>query len=139
MAANRTAGKPPFMKYFFLFLLIPFGSFAQPVSQRISKAEAELAQLKKKEDSVLLKIEDLKFEKIHEDLGKNGLPALSPGDNVIYHKAYAFVYAEPYEQAKWVAHIILPDVVSGNEGRSNDFRPDSAVKTGSAVEADYFL
>jgi endonuclease G len=37
-----------------------------------------------------------------------------------------------------VAHIILPDVVRGNEGRTNDFRPDSLIKTGSAEETDYF-
>lgn len=49
------------------------------------------------------------------------------------------VYAEAFEQAKWVAHIVLPDVVNGNEGRTNDFRPDEKIKTGSAVETDYFL
>ena len=83
--------------------------------------------------------EELKFQKIHEDLDKTGLPKLLPGEEVVYHTAYALVYAEPYEQARWVAHIILPDVVKGNEGRTNDFRPDDKIKTSSAVEADYFL
>ncbi len=127
------------MRLILLFLFLPFCVNAQTVSLQINKAESELAVLKKKEDSVLSKLEDLKFQKIHEDLDKIGLPKLSTADEVVYHSAYALVYSEPYEQAKWVAHIILPDVVRGNEGRSNDFRPDDKIKTGSAVEADYFL
>ena len=127
------------MRFLFLFLLFPFFSTAQNVSQQISKAETEVDQLNKKKDSLLLKIEDLKFQKIHEDLDKTGLPKLNAGEEVVYHLAYALVYDEQYEQAKWVAHIILPDVVRGNEGRSNDFRPDEKIKTGSATEADYFL
>ncbi|MBC7535984.1 MAG: DNA/RNA non-specific endonuclease [Ferruginibacter sp.] len=127
------------MRFFFLFIIFPFFSPAQNISVQINKAETEADQLNKKRDSLLLKIEDLKFQKLHEDLEKTGLPKLNPGEEVVYHLAYALVYAEPYEQAKWVAHIILPDVVRGNEGRSNDFRPDAKIKTGSATEADYFL
>ena len=127
------------MRFLLLFICLPFCVTAQTVTQQISKAESELSILKKKEDSVVLKLEGLKFQKIHEDLDKTGLPKLLPGEEVVYHSAYALVYDEPYEQAKWVAHIILPDVVRGNEGRSNDFRPDDKIKTGSATEADYFL
>ncbi len=127
------------MRSILLLLLFPCCLQAQTISQQISKAEAELARLKKKEDSIILKLQDYKFQKIHEDLDNTGLPKLQAGETVVYHSAYALVYAEPYEQAKWVAHIILPDVVNGNEGRSNDFRPDDQVSTGSAVEADYFL
>jgi endonuclease G len=127
------------MKLLFLFLLFPFFTAAQDITKQISNAEAEVVLIDKKKDSLLFKIEALKFQKIHEDLDKIGLPKLDPGEEVVYHLAYALVYAEPYEQAKWVAHIILPDVIHGNEGRTNDFRPDTKIKTGSAVEADYFL
>jgi endonuclease G len=48
-------------------------------------------------------------------------------------------YAEKYEQARWVAHIIRPEVSDGRGARTNDFREDPLVATGSAVEADYFL
>jgi endonuclease G, mitochondrial len=123
----------------FLFCFLPGAGFCQNIFTQIQSAETELFALNKKEDSLLLKIEDLKFKKIREDLSSVAFPALAPGEEIVYHSAYAFVYAEPHEQAKWVAHIILPDVVRGNEGRSNDFRPDSLVKTGSANEADYFL
>jgi endonuclease G, mitochondrial len=128
------------MKYYWsLLCLFPLIAVAQSPEALIKKAETELASLNKKEDSLLQKIETYKFLKIREDLDKTGLPKRMQGEEVVYHLAYALVYAEPYEQAKWVAHVVLPDVVRGNEGRSNDFRPDSAIKTGSAVEADYFL
>ncbi|MFT3679698.1 MAG: DNA/RNA non-specific endonuclease [Ferruginibacter sp.] len=128
------------MKVLLLLLsLLPVACFSQTSVVLISKAETELALVKKKEDSLLQLIETLKLQKIREDIKAIGLPALLPGEEVVYHNAYALVYAEPYEQAKWVAHVIIPDVIRGNEGRSNDFRPDSSIKTGSAVEADYFL
>jgi endonuclease G len=127
------------IRYLLLVFLFPFSVSAQTVSAKIESAENELSLLKKKQDSLMTVVEELKFLKIHEDLDKVGLPRLDPGEEVVYHSAYALVYAEPYEQAKWVAHIILPDVERGNEGRSNDFRPDDKIKTGSAVESDYFL
>lgn len=128
------------MKIPALFLcLFPFISFSQSVEVQINKAETELSILNKKQDSLLLKIEDLKFVKLHSDLASTGLPKLEANEVVVFHTAYALVYSEENEQAKWVAHIILPDVKRGNEGRSNDFRPDSLIKSGSAVEADYFL
>ncbi len=127
------------MRLLLIFLIFPFCSSSQALVQLINKAEAELLILKKNEDSILLKLEDLKFQKIHQDLDQIGLPKLVSGEEVVYHSAFALVYSEAHEQAKWVAHIILPDVVKGNEGRSNDFRPDNKIKTGSAIEADYFL
>lgn len=117
----------------------PYVCLCQDQDEQIQQIENELAQVHKKEDSLLASIENSKFKKLNADLNKIGLPKLLPNEVVVYHLAYALVYAEPFEQAKWVAHIILPDVVNGKEGRSNDFRPDSLIKTGSAVESDYFL
>jgi endonuclease G len=127
------------MRVLLFFLLMPFCLTAQTLTQQITKAESALILLKKKEDSILLKLEDLKFQKIREDLERTGIPKLAEGEELVFHNAYALVYAEQFEQAKWVAHIILPDIVNGNEGRSNDFRPDDKIKTGSAVEGDYFF
>lgn len=39
----------------------------------------------------------------------------------------------------WVAHVVLPDIAYRSEGRRNDFREDSLVKTGSSTQADYFI
>jgi len=109
------------------------------LDERIGKAQLELVLLNKKEDSLLARLEELKFLKLRIDLEQNALPKVNNGETPVFHTAYALLYDEAYEQAKWVAHIILPDVVRGNEGRTNDFRPDEMIKTGSAVEADYYL
>jgi endonuclease G, mitochondrial len=126
------------MKFLIPFILLPFFLTAQSTKQLLISAEINLQQISKSRDSLLTAIEDLKFINLKEDLTATGLPKLKTGEKVIFHKAYALVYNEQYEQASWVAHIILPDVVNGNESRSNDFRPDDSVTTGSAVEEDYF-
>ena len=63
---------------------------------------------------------------------------MATGEELIRHSAYSLSFSPKYKQARWVAHIITPDVVNGVIFRTNDFRPDSLVKSGSAVEADYF-
>lgn len=124
----------------FLFILTQTGVKSQEnLSKRIDQYENQLKSLQADQEKVLQELEDLKLENLRSDLQKNGLPSLLPGEEVIMHAAMALVYNEEYEQASWVAHIILPDVVSGMAGRSNDFRPDPLIKTGSAVERDYLI
>lgn len=124
----------------FLFILTQTGVKSQEnLSKRIDQYENQLKSLQADQEKVLQELEDLKLENLRSDLQKNGLPTLLPGEEVIMHAAMALVYNEEYEQASWVAHIILPDVVSGMAGRSNDFRPDPLIKTGSAVERDYLI
>ncbi|WP_338814129.1 hypothetical protein V9L05_01665 [Bernardetia sp. Wsw4-3y2] len=60
-------------------------------------------------------------------------------DEVITHSAMILGYAEKFEQARWVTHIITPDIVKASFGRSNDFREDDKVSTGSSKQEDYFL
>ena len=112
---------------------------AQTLEDQISGLNQEVKALEQQKLGVLGKIEDLKFKKIQRDLDAVQLPKLQPGDVLVRHSALALAYCEEHEQARWVAHIILPDVISGTVFRSNDFRPDPDVPTGSAVEADYFL
>jgi len=113
-------------------------------------AQSDLnTQIKIKQDSINLyatkikaiehSIEDLKFLKIRQELKTIALPKFEQGEELIEHLAMSLVYSEKHEQAKWVAHIITPDVVKGSEGRTNDFRPDPLIKTGSAVDRDYFI
>jgi len=68
-----------------------------------------------------------------------GFPASTEGEEIIKHSAFSLTDNENHEQANWVMHMILPDIADGNFGRSNDFRVDPMVKTGSAEEKDYFL
>jgi len=112
---------------------------AQTPAERLSSANEEVIRVNRKLDSLLVEVENLRLQKLMVDLHQWGLPELLPGDEVISHSAMALVYDEHHEQARWVAHIIPPEVAKGSEGRSNDFRPDPKVSTGSADEADYFL
>jgi len=65
------------------------------------------------------------------------LPEISPNDQIINHYAYSLCYSEPYEQAEWVAYYLTKGKVYGTVKRTNNFRTDPKVKTGSATLADY--
>jgi len=65
------------------------------------------------------------------------LPTTSMGE-VVKHKYYAMSYVEKYEQPEWVSYELTKDrLYTKSVGRTNDFRPDSKVRTGSASLADY--
>ena len=65
------------------------------------------------------------------------LPTPVSSAAVVAHKAYTLEYAEEYEQARWVAYLLTRSYVEGCLPRSNDFREDVAVPTGSAQLEDY--
>lgn len=124
---------------FILTILFPILSVAQNLEEKIRFTENEIEKIKILEAEKRIELESLKYAQIRLWLDSIGLPKTLPNEEVLYHSAYAFVYNEEHEQSKWVAHIILPDIAVGNEGRSNDFREDSLVKTKTAQEEDYFL
>lgn len=127
------------MKKLVLFGLVLLGFQAISAQDtELSRLLAERDRLKKEMLGLDEKIETRKLEIVQADLQTSGLPALKPGEEVVMHSCMALVYDEPHEQAKWVAHIVLPDIVEGRITRSNDFRPDPAVKTGSTDEIDFF-
>ena len=123
----------------FLFSFFPFVVFSQTLTEKISKIENEIKLLGTKNNQLTDELNELKLLKIGEDLAKIGVPQTSKSEKIIYHSAICLVYSEQHEQAKWVAHIILPDIVNGKESRSNNFRIDTLIKTGSAEEKDYFI
>jgi endonuclease G, mitochondrial len=65
------------------------------------------------------------------------LPATRPTDQVVRHTGITLQYLEKYEQAAWVAYVLPGTQVKGKEERATTFFDDPAVKTGSAVNADY--
>lgn len=111
----------------------------QGVEGEISASERDLLVLEAQAEAVRGKIEELKLLQCQLEIERLGLPSIGEGEEVIFHRALALSYSEAHEQARWVAHVILPDVIEGNVSRSNDFREDTLVSTGSAQEADYFL
>ncbi|MBR0030727.1 MAG: DNA/RNA non-specific endonuclease [Treponema sp.] len=50
---------------------------------------------------------------------------------------YMLCYRESYEQPEWVAYLLSKEMLKRNSGRSNDFRPDPQIETGSASLSDY--
>ena len=108
---------------------------SQSLETEQQRIQSEIARLDREKANMNTLLEEVKFRMIRRDLEAVGLPSAQ----YIQHSALALEYSEPHEQARWVAHIILPDIAAGAVFRSNDFRPDPLVPTGSAVEADYFL
>jgi len=122
-----------------LLLFLSFAAFldlhAQPIQKQLDSLTAILEAMDAQRSQVLSQLEGVKLNKIRVDLKAWGLPDSA----YITHSAMMLSYNEEHEQANWVAHIILPDIKDGAVTRTNDFRPDPKVKTGTAVEADYFL
>jgi endonuclease G len=111
---------------------------AQTLSEQIKQLETEKNELLAKQLIMVQKLEQLKLQKIAVDLNQMGLPTIREGSQLVLHCAMMLSYNEKHEQSDWVAHIVTPDVREGNLTRTNDFREDSLVKTGSATKDDYW-
>lgn len=65
-------------------------------------------------------------------------PKKKKRDQIIDHAAFRLCYDENYEQPRWVAYRLTADMCSNaHEERTDDFRVDPSVKTGSATPDDY--
>ena len=65
-------------------------------------------------------------------------PSGSRGEQVVKHKAYIISYDEDTEQAEWVLHRLTDKYMyQGNSRRTDDFRQDDLVLSGSASLDDY--
>lgn len=124
-----------FMLFSFLFV---FGLKAQSHDAEIAKLTGELKQLEEKKQQLAASLEDWKLKKIVYDLEQAGLPEWSGEGQIVKHKGMILQYDETHEQARWVTHMITPDVITGGLSRSNDFRVDPAITTGTAVVEDYW-
>jgi endonuclease G len=65
------------------------------------------------------------------------LKPVSSTGQIITHKNYTLSYSEQHEQAEWVFYYLSTEDITGSAQRTNDFREDPAVSTGSATLADY--
>ncbi len=66
------------------------------------------------------------------------LPQLnSVNDKVIRKTGFSLLYNEVHEQASWVAYQLTQSETQGFIERTDNFRVDPMVKTGSATSADY--
>ncbi|MBK8503106.1 MAG: DNA/RNA non-specific endonuclease [Saprospiraceae bacterium] len=117
-----------------LFLCLASIIHGQSLEKDLDNLQSHLEDLDVERVQGEGEIEEVKFQMIRRDLLAVGLPSAE----FITHNAMMLEYDEQHEQAKWVAHIILPDIITGTVMRTNDFRADTLVATGSTVDDDYY-
>lgn len=125
-----------------IFLLIPLFALPltghpQSVSEALRHNEQAILRAAQALDSLRQITDSLRLADIGHRLEQMGWPG-SDGA-LVRHRAMALAYDEDHEMARWVAHIISKEVATGRTTRTNDFRPDPKVSTGSAIQEDYFL
>ncbi|MCF8462275.1 MAG: DNA/RNA non-specific endonuclease [Flavobacteriales bacterium] len=129
------------MRLIFLVMYVAFSSIsnAQEIDQKIASKTQRLSEIEAETDLILDELESLRLEWIRAELVKLGNPVYTEPLQEVKHLALTLGYSEKHEQAAWVQHIVIPEVEFANVSRTNDFRIDSLVNTGSAQEEDYFL
>lgn len=110
----------------------------QSLEESITREENLILELEASKQTKLSNLETLKLKKVQQDLIRVGYPKSIHGEQVVEHQAMVLGYDEKHEQARWVMHMVLPDIEQGNTSRTNDFREDSLVTTGTAVKEDYW-
>jgi endonuclease G len=123
----------------YLFILSPLFS-QDSVGFKIKDIERQIVDLEQQQILLNNQLEVHRLSKIKKDLHLIGLPHKTSIEShqIVEHGGLILSYNEQHEQANWVAHVIIPAVNKGNLSRTNDFRRDSLVKTGSALKADYW-
>lgn len=67
-----------------------------------------------------------------------GYPETSMTDTIRSYKGFDLGYNEENEQASWVVYVLTRNKVEqGSEARTNNFRADTTISTGSAALSDY--
>jgi endonuclease G len=68
---------------------------------------------------------------------KDAMPSVLDSNAIVVHNSYILEYSEPHEQARWVVYHITPSQLDKTIKRSNNFKVDTMVATGSANNDDY--
>ncbi len=124
---------------FFLFFFSFHFAFGQEnLSQEIKKMEKEESSLLQKMTAVKLRLEQLRLDLVHEEMNRVGLPQTANEFPQRKYSAMVIAYDEKHEQAHWVAHMVTPQIIEGSVTRSNDFRTDSLITSGTADIKDYW-
>jgi len=67
-----------------------------------------------------------------------GYPGSSMTDTIRSYKGFDLGYNEASEQASWVVYVLTREEIEGGTvARTDDFRPDGSISTGSAALEDY--
>ena len=127
------------MKLILLFFVIGGFCFGQIETTEINEIQRKINALEESKAILKAELEAAKLDWIQHQIKKIGIPSTDNTEEVIDHLAFSLSYNEQHEQANWVMHVILPAISDGNATRSNDFREDPLVTTGTSLEQDYFL
>lgn len=127
------------MKLILLFFVIGGFCFGQIETPEINEIERKINALEESKAILKAELEAAKLNWIQHQIKKIGIPSTDKTEEVIDHLAFSLSYNEQHEQANWVMHVILPAISDGNATRSNDFREDPLVISGTSLEQDYFL
>lgn len=109
-----------------------------PLGNHLQKLEKQLGEMDAQRQAQVQRIDSAKLAIIRRDLQARALPALKEGEELVVHPGHILVYDQKHKQAKWVAHIATPDLITGNLARIDSFLPDPLVKSGTAVTTDYW-
>jgi endonuclease G len=68
----------------------------------------------------------------------SGYPMAHTGDTILSYTGFDLAFNEQFKQAAWVAYVLTrEEVESGTIERSDNFRADKSIVSGSATPADY--
>lgn len=68
----------------------------------------------------------------------SGYPRAYTSDTILTYTGFDLGYNEQFEQAAWVVYVLTrEEVESGTVERTDNFRADTSISTGSASPADY--
>jgi endonuclease G len=127
------------MKKVLFLLMFPVFISGQIETPEIISIQQKIDALERTKEILKTELEAAKLNWIQAQIKKIGVPSSGNSEEVIDHLAFSLSYNEHHEQANWVMHVILPAISDGNAMRSNDFREDTLVTTGTSLEQDYFL
>jgi len=120
-------------------ILSAFSAQAQyDLDANLRRLQEQQQRMLKEQELLGNRLDSAKLAIIRRDLRAQGLPKLADGETLVEHPGHILVYSERHEQPQWVAHIAVPDLITGNLARIDSFLPDPLVKTGTAVTADYW-
>tara|TARA_Y100000589_G_scaffold331981_1_gene388377 strand:- start:3731 stop:4996 length:1266 start_codon:yes stop_codon:yes gene_type:complete len=128
----------PLKKLILLFALLANSNLLLSQINSIESIKNKLNKLNHTKDSLNEILEGLILNENIKSIKSTIIPKINPKEVLIEHSAMLLVYSEDHEQAKWVAHKINTNIIDGNVSRTNNFRVDSLITTGSSEEKDYF-
>jgi endonuclease G, mitochondrial len=125
--------------FFFALILLHFPGFTQSdIQSKIALLEHRLTELDEERSRIYGQMEGLQLDHVRQELDRIGFPTVRSDEQLIHHSAMSLCYNEQHEQPTWVMHVVLPAVEFGNVSRTDDFRVDPKVTTGSAERKDYW-